>query len=98
MDAIKVTGGMIEEVQEEGYVSFQGIPYAAVSSKLGRQPVYVYDFCRQGEQHGRKAAYHGLDTHYMFDSQGKLPGAGGDDDRAALDESRKKECDQWESN
>ncbi|MCI9156353.1 MAG: carboxylesterase family protein [Lawsonibacter sp.] len=57
--------------------------YAAISANLGRQPVYVYDFCRQATQRGRKAAYHGLDTHYMFGSQGKLPGADKDDDKAA---------------
>lgn len=58
--------------------------YAAVSASLGRRPVYVYDFCRQATAPGgRKAAYHGLDTHYMFGSQRKLPNTNEDDDVVA---------------
>ena len=57
--------------------------YAAVSSELERNPVYVYDFCRQVEKKGKKAAYHGLDTQYLFGNQRKLPGTTSDDDVVA---------------
>ncbi len=58
--------------------------YAAVSSQLGREPVYVYSFCRKATKKGKKQAYHGLDTQYLFGNQRKLPDTNEEDDQVAF--------------
>ncbi|MCI8889080.1 MAG: carboxylesterase family protein [Hungatella sp.] len=75
----------IADIANATHLKFSGEKaYAAVSSELGRKPVYVYDFCRKGLKKGKKQAYHGLSSKYFFNRQKSLPGYEADDENVAF--------------
>jgi para-nitrobenzyl esterase len=58
----------VKRIAGETHLALAGAKaFAAVSSRHGRQPVYLFDFCRKDPEKG--AACHGLETQYLFGHQ-----------------------------